>query len=188
MKNKFFVHKSSFLDDGVKIGENTKIWHFVHVSKGAKIGRDCVLGQNVFIGQNVSIGDNVKIQNNVSVYENIIIENDVFCGPSVVFTNVKKPRSFVSRKKEFLKTIVCKGSSIGANSTIVCGIKIGAYALIGAGSVLTKDCKPHSLMVGAPAIQTGWVSHAGEILDKQLECPREKKNYVIKNGFLIYEK
>ena len=131
----------------VTIGKNTKIWHFCHISEGVKIGKNCVIGQNVFIGKNVRIGDNVKIQNNVSVYENVEIERDVFCGPSVVFTNVKTPRSFVSRKNEFLRTVVCQGVSLGANSTILCGIKIGKFALIGAGALITKECVPHSLML-----------------------------------------
>ncbi len=188
MKNKFFIHKSSFIDQKAQIGDGTKIWHFSHISKGAKIGKRCILGQNVFVGENVVIGDDVKIQNNVSVYENIIIENDVFCGPSVVFTNVKTPRSFISRKSEFMKTLICKGASIGANSTIICGTKIGSYSFIAAGAVLTKDCKAHSLMIGVPAIQKGWVSHAGEVLGKDLKCPRENKKYKIEKGFLIYEK
>ena len=188
MKNKFFIHKSSFVDQKVEIGDNTKIWHFSHISKGVKIGKECTLGQNVFVGENVVIGDGVKIQNNVSIYENIIIEDNVFCGPSVVFTNVKTPRSFVSRKNEFLKTYVFEGASIGANATIICGTKVGSFSLIAAGAVLTKDCKPHSLMIGVPAIQKGWVSHAGEVLDKSLKCPREKNFYIIKNGFLVHEK
>ena len=176
MTEKHFIHNSSIVDEKVTIGKNTKIWHFCHISEGVKIGKNCVIGQNVFIGKNVRIGDNVKIQNNVSVYENVEIERDVFCGPSVVFTNVKTPRSFVSRKNEFLRTVVCQGVSLGANSTILCGIKIGKFALIGAGALITKECVPHSLMLGVPALQKGWVSHSGEILDEKLICPREKKN------------
>lgn len=184
MKKLYFVHESSFIDEDVKIGENTKVWHFCHISKGAKIGKNCIIGQNVFIGNNVNIGDNVKIQNNVSVYENVEIKKNVFCGPSVVFTNVKTPRSFISRKNEYLKTVVCEGVSLGANATILCGIKVGEFCMVGAGALITKECIPHSLMIGVPAYQKGWVSYSGEILDESLICPRDKIKYFIKNNRL----
>ena len=185
MSENIFIHKSSFCDKNIKIGENTKIWHFCHISENAKIGKNCVIGQNIFVGKNVVIGDNVKIQNNVSVYENVSIDDDVFCGPSVVFTNVKNPRSFVSRKHEFLTTKIKKGVTLGANSTIVCGITVGEYALVGAGSVITKNVKPHSLMIGVPAIQKGWVSFAGEVLGQNLICPKDGEKFKIVNDQLI---
>ena len=159
MKNKFFIHKSSFIDQKAQIGDGTKIWHFSHISKGAKIGKRCTLGQNVFVGENVVIGDDVKIQNNVSVYENIIIENDVFCGPSVVFTNIKNPRATINQKKNFSKTIVKKGATLGANSTIVCGNEIGKFSFVGAGALVNKNCKNFGLYVGVPAVQIGWAWH-----------------------------
>ena len=145
------VHESSYIDNDVEIGEGTKIWHYCHIMSGAKIGKNCVLGQNVFVGKNVIIGDNVKIQNNVSVYEGIILEDGVFIGPSVVFTNVMNPRSFIERKEEFKQTIVKKGASIGANATILCGNDIGEYSAVGAGSVVIHDVLPNSLVVGVPA-------------------------------------
>ena len=182
------IHPTSIIDKGAKIGNGTYVWHWSHISKGAEIGNNCNIGQNVYIANNVVIGSNVKIQNNVSIYEKVTLEDYVFCGPSVVFTNVKTPRSFISRKNEFMETLICKGASIGANSTIICGTKIGSYSFIAAGAVLTKDCKAHSLMIGVPAIQKGWVSHAGEVLGKDLKCPRENKKYKIEKGFLIYEK
>ncbi|HPP16557.1 MAG TPA: DapH/DapD/GlmU-related protein, partial [Dictyoglomaceae bacterium] len=161
LDKKYFVHESSYIDEDVKIGEGTKIWHFSHILKGSKIGRNCVLGQNVMVGPNVKIGNNVKIQNNVSVYEKVEIEDDVFCGPSMVFTNVINPRAFIERKHEFRKTLVKKGATIGANATIVCGVTIGEYALVGAGAVVTKDVPPYALVVGVPARQIGWVCKCG---------------------------
>lgn len=161
----YFVHESSYVDDGVEIGEGTKIWHFCHILSGSKIGKNCVLGQNVMVGPNVKIGNNVKIQNNVSVYEGVEIEDDVFCGPSCVFTNVINPRAFIERKHEFRKTLVKRGATIGANATIVCGVTIGEYAFIGAGAVVTKDVPPYALVVGVPARQIGWVCKCGVRLE-----------------------
>ena len=162
--SRFYVHPSSFVDASVSIGNNSKIWHFCHVMEGSKIGSDAVLGQNVFIGRSVQVGNRVKIQNNVSVFEGVIIEDDVFLGPSVVFTNVLNPRSFISRKDQFLTTRVSRGATIGANATVLCGLTIGNYALIGAGAVVTKDVLPYALVVGNPGRQIGWVSEAGSAL------------------------
>ncbi len=159
--NNFFVHESSYIDDNVEIGEGTKIWHFCHILSNTKIGRNCSFGQNCVVGPNVKIGNGVKVQNNISIYDGVEIEDDVFLGPSMVFTNVINPRAFINRKNEFKKTLLKKGCSIGANATIVCGITIGEYALIGAGAVVTKDVKPYALMVGVPARQIGWVDKAG---------------------------
>jgi UDP-2-acetamido-3-amino-2,3-dideoxy-glucuronate N-acetyltransferase len=147
----YFIHESSYADDGAEIGEGTKIWHFCHIMSGAKIGKKCSIGQNVNIGSRAVIGDGVKIQNNVSVYDDVIIEDDVFCGPSCVFTNVINPRAFIERKHEYRKTVVKKGASIGANATIVCGVTIGEYALVGAGSVVTRDVPAYALVYGNPA-------------------------------------
>lgn len=160
----FFVHESSVIDKGATIGKGTKVWHFCHVFAKAKIGKNCILGQNVMVANNVVLGDNVKVQNNVSIYEGVICEDDVFLGPSMVFTNVINPRSAVNRKTEFKQTVVKKGATIGANATIVCGNTIGKYALIGAGSVITKEVQPYALMVGNPAKQIGWISEFGERL------------------------
>ena len=159
----YFKHESSYVDEGASIGEGTKIWHFSHVMAGAKIGERCSLGQNVNIGGGALIGSGVKIQNNVSVYDDVIIEDDVFLGPSCVFTNVVNPRAFVERKHEYKKTIVKQGASIGANATIVCGVTIGEYALVGAGSVVTKDVPPYALVYGVPAEVHGKVNKEGEI-------------------------
>jgi len=161
----YFVHESSFVDEGAQIGEGTKIWHFCHIMGGAKIGKKCSIGQNVNVGSRAIIGDGVKIQNNVSVYDDVIIEDDVFCGPSCVFTNVINPRAFVERKHEYKKTVVKKGASIGANATIVCGVTIGEYALIGAGSVVTKDVPAYALAYGNPARVKGKVNENGDILN-----------------------
>jgi len=159
-----FVHPSSVVDDGATLGEGTKIWHYCHVSVNAIIGRNCNLGQNVFVGNDVSIGKNCKIQNNVSIYNSVTIEDDVFCGPSMVFTNVYNPRATVEKKDEFRKTLVKKGSTIGANATIVCGVTLGEYCFIGAGAVITKDVEPYSLMVGVPARKIGEVDKKGNII------------------------
>lgn len=163
--NNHFAHETAVIDEGAIIGAGTKIWHFCHVMNSAKIGQSCILGQNVMVASNVEIGDCVKIQNNVSVYEGVTIEDDVFIGPSVVFTNIKNPRSFINRKSEFKTTIVKKGASIGANATILCGNTIGKYALIGAGTVVTKDVKAYSLVAGNPMKHIGWVSEFGQNLN-----------------------
>jgi UDP-2-acetamido-3-amino-2,3-dideoxy-glucuronate N-acetyltransferase len=171
----YFVHQSSYIDDGAVIGAGTKIWHFCHVMPGAVIGERCNLGQNVVVMSGTRVGNNVKIQNNVSLYEGVTLEDDVFCGPSCVFTNVSNPRSHVSRRKEFQPTLVRKGASIGANATIVCGITIGQYAFVGAGAVVTSDVPAHALMVGVPARRVGWMCHCGERLhlsDKTATCGR----------------
>lgn len=160
----FFKHESSYVDDGAEIGEGTKIWHFCHIMRGAKIGSNCSLGQNVNIGGKAIIGNGVKIQNNVSVYDDVIVEDDVFLGPSMVFTNVINPRAFVQRKNEYKQTVLKKGCSIGANATIVCGVTIGEYALVGAGSVVTKDVPPYSLVYGNPARVHSKVDKEGNIL------------------------
>ena len=156
-----FIHESSYIDEGAIIGEKTKIWHFCHIMSGARIGSDCVIGQNVNIGSKAIIGNGVKIQNNVSVYDDVIIEDDVFCGPSCVFTNVINPRAFIDRKNEYKKTIIKKGASIGANATIICGVTIGEYAFIGAGSVVTHDVPPYTLAYGNPARGHGKVDDKG---------------------------
>lgn len=160
----FFCHESSYIDADVTIGDGTKIWHFSHVLSHTAIGENCSFGQNCVVGPKVIIGNGVKVQNNVSVYEGVEVEDDVFLGPSMVFTNVINPRAFIARKEEFKKTLLKKGCSVGANATIVCGITIGEYALIGAGAVVNKDVKPHALMVGVPARQIGWVGKSGETL------------------------
>lgn len=167
MKSIFYIHESSIVDKNVKIGKGSKIWHWCHISKNSKIGKDCVIGQNVFIGENVAIGDNVKIQNNVSLYDGVIIEDDVFLGPSCVFTNVLNPRAFINKKKKFEKTLVKKGSTIGANSTIICGLTIGSYSFIGAGSVVTKNVLNYRLVYGNPAKNKAWVSKNGDIIKKK---------------------
>lgn len=160
----FFVHESSFIDNNVIIGENTKIWHFSHVLSNSNIGSNCSFGQNCVVGPNVTIGNGVKVQNNISIYEGVEVEDDVFLGPSMVFTNVINPRSFIIKKEEFKKTLLKKGCSIGANATVICGVTIGEYALIGSGAVVNKDVKPYALIVGVPAKQIGWVSKAGNTL------------------------
>jgi len=160
----YFVHESSYVDEGAVIGTGTKIWHFSHILPGAVIGARCNLGQNVVVMSGTRIGDNVKVQNNVSIYEGVELENDVFCGPSCVFTNVLNPRSHVSRKHEYRRTLVKRGGSIGANATIVCGVTLGEYAFIGAGAVVTADVPPYGLMVGVPARRVGWMCQCGERL------------------------
>ena len=189
----YFCHSSAIIDKDVLIGEGSKIWHFSHIMSNSILGRNCILGQNVFVGKNVQIGDNVKIQNNVSVYEGVICEKDVFLGPSVVFTNVINPRSFVNRRKEFKKTLVKKGASIGANATVLCGNKIGAYAMIGAGAVVTKDIQDYALVVGNPVKQIGWVSQFGNKLIFNEEglgvCSETGTKYILKdNQVKIYQK
>jgi len=164
MSETFYAHETTIIDDHAKIGAGTKIWHFSHILGHVEMGQNCSLGQNCVVGPRVKIGNGVKIQNNVSIYEGVICEDDVFLGPSMVFTNVINPRSFIVRKHEFKKTVLKKGCSIGANATIVCGVTIGEYALIGAGSTVTKDVKPFALVYGVPARQQGWVSKAGNKL------------------------
>ena len=181
----YFVHESAYVDEGCEIGEGVKIWHFCHLMSGCKIGNNCNIGQNVMIGAGVVLGNNVKVQNNVSVYEGVICEDDVFLGPSMVFTNVINPRSAITRKHEFKKTLVRKGASIGANATIVCGNDIGEYAFIGAGAVVTKAVPAYALLMGNPAIQTGWVSEYGHKLNfnanGQAACKESGQVYVLKN-------
>jgi UDP-2-acetamido-3-amino-2,3-dideoxy-glucuronate N-acetyltransferase len=183
----YFVHPTSIIDEGADIGANTKIWHFCHVSAPSSIGPDCSLGQNVFVARNVSIGRNVKIQNNVSVYEGVILEDDVFCGPSMVFTNVMNPRSFVSRKDEYQTTLVRRGASIGANATIVCGVTIERFAFVGAGSVVTRDVPEYALVYGSPARQHGWMCKCGERLElsgSSGACARCGSSYELSDGRL----
>ena len=161
----FFIHESSYVDKNIQIGQNTKIWHFSHILSNTEIGDNCSFGQNCVVGPNVKVGNGVKVQNNVSIYEGVEVEDDVFLGPSMVFTNVINPRAFIVRREEFKKTLLKKGCSIGANATIVCGVTIGRYALIGAGAVVNKDVSDFALMVGVPARQIGWVSKAGNRLE-----------------------
>ncbi|WCC42826.1 acyltransferase [Tenacibaculum finnmarkense] len=160
----FFVHSSSFIDQDVQIGAHTKIWHFSHILSNTKIGSNCSFGQNCVVDPNVKIGNGVKVQNNISIYQGVEVEDEVFLGPSMVFTNVINPRSFIIRKQEFKKTLLKKGCSVGANATVICGVTIGEYALIGAGAVVNKDVKPYALIVGVPGKQIGWVSKAGNTL------------------------
>lgn len=159
------IHPTAIVDAGAQIGEGTRIWHWVHICGGAQIGRDCSFGQNVFVGNRVVIGNNCKIQNNVSVYDNVTLEDDVFCGPSMVFTNVYNPRSAVSRKDEYRNTVVRRGVTLGANCTVVCGATLGEYAFVAAGAVINRNVKPYALMAGVPAKQIGWMSQHGEKLD-----------------------
>ncbi len=185
----FFVHSSSVIDEGAQIGAGTKIWHFCHLMPTCKVGENCNIGQNVFIDNNVFIGNAVKIQNNVSVYNGVIIEDDVFVGPSVVFTNVINPRSFIERKNEFKKTLIRKGASIGANATILCGNEIGNYAMIGAGAVVTKPVPSFALMTGNPAQKTGWVSKVGITLQfdsyGSAKCPQTGQSYKLENDIVF---
>jgi len=178
----YFAHQSSFIDEGSVIGDGTKIWHFSHVMPGARIGERCNIGQNVVISPDVVIGNNVKIQNNVSVYEGVVLEDDVFCGPSMVFTNVINPRSHVSRKHEFRETLVRRGATLGANSTIICGHTVGRFAFIGAGAVVTKDVPDYALMLGAPARIAGWMCECGVRLQAAGglgACPDCQRRYTI---------
>jgi UDP-2-acetamido-3-amino-2,3-dideoxy-glucuronate N-acetyltransferase len=187
MAGDYFVHSSSFVDDGAVIGRGTKIWHFSHVMPGAVIGERCNLGQNVVVMPGTRIGNNVKIQNNVSIYEGVQLEDDVFCGPSCVFTNVMNPRSHVSRKHAYQPTLVRRGASIGANATILCGITLGEYAFIGAGAVVTADVPAYGLMVGVPARRVGWMCHCGERLQPSggaATCSACGSQYDEKNGAL----
>jgi UDP-2-acetamido-3-amino-2,3-dideoxy-glucuronate N-acetyltransferase len=186
----FHAHSSAIVDDGATVGDDTRIWHWVHVSAGARIGRGCSLGQGVYVGSDVTIGDKVKIQNNVSVYDAVTLEDEVFCGPSMVFTNVYNPRSAVSRKNAYRRTLVQRGATLGANCTIVCGVTIGRHAFVGAGAVITEDVPDFALMVGVPARRVGWMSRHGERLDlpaladagseKEAACPATGERYVLR--------
>lgn len=186
----YSMHPTAIVDDGASVGDGTRIWHWVHVCAGAKIGSRCSLGQNVFVGNDVVIGNNVKIQNNVSVYDAVKIEDDVFCGPSMVFTNVYNPRSTVARKDEYRRTLVKKGATIGANATIVCGITVGEHAFIAAGAVINKNVKPYALMAGVPAKQIGWMSEFGEKIPLPVNgqgvyvCPNTRQVYQLQDGLL----
>jgi len=188
MNKPYFVHESSYVDDNVEIGNNSSIWHFSHIISGTKIGEGCNIGQNVVIGANVNIGNGCKIQNNVSIYEGVELEDHVFCGPSMVFTNVFTPRSHVSRKNEYLSTPVRIGATIGANATIVCGNEIGPYSFIGAGAVVTKPVPRQALMVGNPAAQIGWMCECGEKLPDHLHCDRCGSEYSIGDDNSISKK
>ncbi len=183
-----YIHDTAIIDQGAKIGKDSRIWHWVHVCSGAKIGENVSLGQNVFVGNKVIIGDKCKVQNNVSLYDNVTLEEGVFCGPSMVFTNVYNPRSLVERKNEYKDTLVKKGTTLGANCTIVCGITIGEYAFVGAGAVINKNVKPYALMVGVPAKHIGWMSEYGEKLDlplngdAEINCEHTGAIYQLSNG------
>jgi len=184
----YFAHDTAVIDDGCQIGERTKIWHFSHIMPKSIIGERCNIGQNVVVSPAVKLGKNVKVQNNVSIYTGVICEDDVFLGPSMVFTNILNPRSAVVRKDKYIETLVQKGASIGANATVLCGIVIGQYALIGAGAVVTKDVKPYALLIGNPAKQVGWVSEYGNKLcfneDGMAECIESGQVYKIRSGFV----
>ncbi len=186
----YTVHPSAIVDEGASIGAGTRVWHWVHVCGKARVGEGCSLGQNVFVGNRVVIGNNCKVQNNVSVYDNVTLEDDVFCGPSMVFTNVYNPRSAVSRKDEYRDTLVKRGATLGANCTIVCGITIGEYAFVGAGAVINRNVKPYALMAGVPARHIGWMSRFGERIPLPVDgngeytCPHLGHRYTLKNGSL----
>ncbi len=172
-----FIHPTASVDPGAEIGPGSKIWHYCHVFAGARLGARCILGQNVMIGPRVVVGSGCKIQNNVSLYDGVTLEDDVFCGPSCVFTNVTTPRAFVERKNEFRPTLVRRGATIGANATILCGVTIGRYALVAAAAVVTRDVPDHGLMTGNPARRSGWVSRTGDLLGADLVCPRTGEAY-----------
>jgi UDP-2-acetamido-3-amino-2,3-dideoxy-glucuronate N-acetyltransferase len=184
------IHPSAIVDEGAVLGENCRVWHFVHISAGARIGERCSFGQNVYVGNDVAIGNNVKVQNNVSVYDAVTLEDDVFCGPSMVFTNVYNPRSAVTRKDEYRRTLVRQGATLGANCTIVCGTTVGRYAFVGAGAVVNRDVPDFGLMVGVPARQVGWMSRHGERLPLPLQgqaeatCPHTGDRYVLQGAQL----
>lgn len=186
IEKEFFVHETAILDEGCEIGKGTKIWHFSHIMSACKIGEECNIGQNVMVSPKVKLGKNVKVQNNVSIYSGVICEDDVFLGPSMVFTNILNPRSAIIRRDQYVETFVRKGASIGANATIVCGNEIGAYALIGAGAVVTKTVKPYALVVGNPAKQIGWVSEYGHRLafdeNSKAICPESGEIYIMKEN------
>jgi UDP-2-acetamido-3-amino-2,3-dideoxy-glucuronate N-acetyltransferase len=185
------IHASAIVDDGAVLGDDCRVWHFVHICGGARIGRGCSFGQNVFVGNDVRIGDNVKVQNNVSIYDAVTLEDDVFCGPSMVFTNVYNPRSAVARKAEYRPTRVKRGATLGANCTVVCGTTVGEHAFVGAGAVVQRDVPDHALVVGVPARQIGWMSHHGERLDLplagdgQARCPATGRLYTLRDGRIV---
>lgn len=187
------IHPTAIVDEGAQIGEGTRVWHWVHICAGARIGSRCSFGQNVYVGNDVEIGDNVKVQNNVSIYDAVVLEDDVFCGPSMVFTNVYNPRSAVSRKDEYRKTLVRKGATLGANCTIVCGTTVGAYAFVAAGAVVNRDVKSYALMAGVPARQIGWMNEQGNRLQLPLTgdgvcvCPDTGAQYRLHNGEVTKE-
>jgi len=183
-ETKYFAHSTAVVDPGVVIGAGSKIWHFSHVLGGSVIGERCVLGQNVVVGPDVRIGNGCKIQNNVSVYKGVTLEDDVFCGPSMVFTNVLNPRAFIERKDEFRPTLVKRGATIGANATIICGNIIGEYAMVGAGAVVTKDVPAYALVIGTPTRFLGWISRSGDRLGEDLVCPRTSERYELRGGLL----
>ena len=180
----FVRHESAYVDQGAQVGSGTRIWHFSHIMAGAKIGKNCSLGQNVNVGSKAVLGNWVKVQNNVSIYDDVIIEDEVFCGPSMVFTNVINPRAFIERKQEYKKTIVRRGASIGANATIVCGVTLGAYCLVGAGSVVTKDVPAYAMVYGNPARVHGWMCKCGVKLDEKLTCQECGNRYNLIQGEL----
>ena len=177
MTQNIFIHPFAIVDEGAVLGAGCKVWHFSHILTGCRIGENCIFGQSVMLGPDVVVGSGCKVQNNVSIYKGVTLEDDVFCGPSCVFTNVLTPRAFVERKKEFLPTLVCKGATIGANAVIICGVTIGQYAMIGAGAVVTRDVRPHALVLGNPARRSGWVSRSGDVLGADLVCPRNGERY-----------
>ena len=179
-----FIDKTATIDEGAQIGESSKVWHYSHILSGSKIGANCIIGQNVMIGPEVVVGDNCKIQNNVSLYKGVLVEQGVFIGPSAVFTNVKTPRAFIDRKTEFEKTHIKQGATIGANATIVCGVTLGEYCLIGAGAVVTTSVPDYALILGVPARQHGWVSKSGCVLDDKMTCPHDGSTYTYVDGVL----
>ena len=191
MCKKYMAHETAIVDAGADIGEGSTIWHWTHVCSGAKIGKNVSVGQNVFVGSTVQVGDNCKIQNNVSLFDGVTLEDSVFCGPSVVFTNVHNPRSLISRKNEYRSTLICFGATLGANCTIVCGIKIGTHAFIGAGAVVTSNVKDYALMVGVPALQVGWMSEYGDRLELPLTgdgdaiCSATGTFYKLRNSHIV---
>lgn len=194
INSEVFIHSSAIVDEGAVIGEGSRVWHFAHICSMAKIGESCSFGQNVFVGNKVTIGDHCKVQNNVSIYDNVVLEDGVFCGPSMVFTNVYNPRALIERKEEYKNTIVRKGATLGANCTIVCGVTIGKFAFIGAGAVVNKDVPDYALMVGIPAKQAGWMSEFGERLDLPLNgnqeciCPHSGEIYQLSGCILKRKK
>ena len=191
MTEHFYVHPSAVVDDGARVGFGTKIWHFAHISSGAQVGEGCSIGQGVFVANDVVIGDSCKIQNNVSIYDSVWLEDDVFCGPSAVFTNVLNPRAHVERKSEYKKTVVRRGATLGANCTVVCGVTIGEYAFVGAGAVVVRDVQPYALVVGNPARQIGWMSQYGERIplplfgEGQFQCPHTRVAYELRENSLV---